>query len=125
MPKKLGHTSQYRDGGKQINVTLSLIEFEEDGLHFVYSPALDLTGYGKTDEKARESYDLAMEEFLRYTSKKGTALKELQRLGWKVSKQKKVSAPSLSSLIQNRSYLEEIFTEKNFRKTNERVAIPA
>ena len=125
MPKKLGHTSQYSDGRKLIKVTLSLIEFEEEGMHFVYSPALDLTGYGKTEEEAKGSYNLAMEEFLRYTSKKGTAFKELERLGWKISKKKRVSAPSLSSLIQSRSYLEEIFTEKDFRKTNESVAIPA
>lgn len=125
MPQKLGHTSQYRDGHNWINVKLSLIEFEEEGLHFIYSPALDLTGYGKTEEKARESYNLAMEEFLKYTSNKETVFQELERLGWTISNKKKVKAPSLSSLLQSRSYLEEIFTEKNFRKTDETVAIPA
>lgn len=124
MPKNLGHTSQYRDGRRLINVNLSLIEFEEDGLHFVYSPALDLSGYGKTKEKARESYDMAMEEFLKYTSNKETVFDELERLGWTVTRKKKVTAPSLSDLIQSRSYLEEIFTEKDFRKTSETVAIP-
>ncbi|MFN5169670.1 MAG: hypothetical protein ACK5DD_08600 [Cyclobacteriaceae bacterium] len=124
MGKKLSHTSQYRDDHKRINVKLSLIEFEEDGLHFIYSPALDLTGYGKTEEEAKESYNLAMEEFLRYTSNKETIFHELQRLGWSVSK-KKVAAPSLSSLLKSRAYLEEIFTEKNFRKTDETIAIPA
>jgi len=53
MGKNLMHSGQYRDGKNAVNVKLSLIEFEEDGLHFVYSPALDLTGYGKTEESAR------------------------------------------------------------------------
>ena len=124
MPKNLGHTSNYRDGRNWINVKLSLIEFEEDGLHFVYSPALDLTGYGKTEAEAKESYNQAIEEFLTYTSHKKTAFEVLERLGW-IIKKKKVSAPSLSELLQNRSYLEEIFTEKQFRKTDENVCIPA
>lgn len=113
MTKELGHTSQYTDGHKWVKVKLSLIEFEEDGLHFIYSPALDLTGYGKTEEEAKTSYNLAMEEFLKYTSNKETLLKELQRLGWTVNTKKNLAAPSLSSMIQSRSYLEEIFTEKS------------
>lgn len=124
MSKNLDHTSQYRDGRNWINVKLSLIEFEEDGLHFVYSPALDLTGYGKTEEEAKESYNLAMEEFLKYTNNKETVFKELERLGWTISKRKKIIAPSLSTLLKSRSYLEEIFTERDFRKTDETVAIP-
>ena len=125
MPKNIGHESHYQDGGKMINVKLSLIEFEEDGLFFIYSPALDLTGYGKTEPEARDSYNLAMEEFLRYTHHKKTAFTVLEKLGWTITKNKKVSAPSLSTLIQSRRYLEEIFTEKDFRKTHENVAIPA
>ena len=37
MSKKLGHTDQYKDGRNWINAKLSLIKFEEEGLHFVYS----------------------------------------------------------------------------------------
>jgi hypothetical protein len=79
MSKKIGHTSRYEDGRNLISAKLSLIEFEEGGLFFVYSPALDLTGYGKTEKDARDSYNLAMEEFLRYTTNKKTAFKELER----------------------------------------------
>lgn len=124
MPKNLGYTSQYRDRRNWINVKLSLIEFEEEGLHFVYSPALDLTGYGKTEEKAKESYNLAMEEFLKYTNNKETVFQELKRLGWTISNKQKITAPSLSTLLKSRSYLEKIFTERDFRKTDEAVAIP-
>ena len=124
MPKNIGHTSRYRDGHHHINVKLSLIEFEEDGLHFVYSPALDLTGYGVTEKDARDSYNIAMEEFLKYTSNKTTINKELKRLGWTITNTK-IQAPTLPQLIQSRQYLEEIFTEKQYRKRDENVAIPA
>jgi hypothetical protein len=66
-----------------------------------------------------------MEEFLRYTSNKETAHEVLESLGWTITKKKNISAPSLSELIKNRSYLEEIFTEKQFRKTDETVTLPA
>lgn len=125
MGKKLVHSGHYRNGRNAIDVKLSLIEFEEDGLHFVYSPALDLTGYGKTELEAQDSYGQAMEEFLRYTTTKKTILKELGRLGWKISKKKMVAAPSLTELIQSRDYLVEIFTEKQYRKKDQTVSIPA
>jgi hypothetical protein len=124
MPKNLGHSSKYRDEHNWINVRVSLIEFEEDGLHFIYSPALDLTGYGKTDKETKESYNLAMEEFLAYTTHKKTAIQVLKKLGWTVKK-KNITAPSLSELLQSRSYLEDIFTGKQFRTMDQNVSIPA
>jgi predicted RNase H-like HicB family nuclease len=125
MPNKIGHEAHYNDAKHSVNVKLSLIEFEEDGLFFVYSPALDLTGYGKTHEEARDSYNVAMEEFIKYTTNKKTIAEVLANLGWNVSKKKRISAPSLSELLQSRVYLEEIFTEKQFRKTDEEVNIPS
>jgi hypothetical protein len=125
MPNKIGHEAHYNDDKHSVNVKLSLIEFEEDGLFFVYSPALDLTGYGKTHEEARDSYNVAMEEFIKYTTNKKTTAEVLANLGWNVSKKKRISAPSLSELLQSRVYLEEIFTEKQFRKTDEEVNIPS
>ncbi len=114
MSKKIDH----------INMRVSLIEFEENSLFFVYSPALDLTGYGTSPKAARDSYTIAMEEFLKYTANKETVLKELERLGWTISNSK-IKAPTLPELIQSREYLEEIFTEKQYRKTDEDIAIPA
>lgn len=109
----------------EIDVELAIIEFKEDGLYFLYSPALDITGYGKTKSEARESYRLTVEEFMRYTINKRTLLKELEKLGWTISKNKEVFVPKLSALIQKRAYLEEILTEKKFNKSDERLTIPA
>ena len=67
-----------------------------------------------------------MEEFIKYTTHKNTLLDELERLSWTISSKKNlVSAPSLPDLIQNRDYLVEIFTEKEYRKVDRTVSIPA
>jgi hypothetical protein len=125
MGKNLLHTGRYRDGKNDVGVKVSLITFQEEGLFFMYSPALDLTGYGKTEEEAKSSYHLAMEEFLKYTTHKKTLFRELERLGWTISKMKKFSAPTLPELIKSRDYLVEIFTEKQYRKSDEMVSLPS
>jgi hypothetical protein len=125
MGKRILHQGKYGDKRSELNVRLSLIQFEEDGVHFVYSPALDLTGYGKSETEAMESYGMAMEEFLRYTTHKNTLKDELKRLGWSVTGKKKLAAPSLPELIRQRDYLVEIFTEKEYRKSDENFRLPA
>lgn len=124
MGKKLELSGHFQDGKSKIDVTLSLIHFEEDGLNFIYSPALDLTGYGKTKEDALASYSTSLEEFLRYTSNKDTTVKELKRLGWSVSKKDKITAPSLTDLLNSREYLVEIFDQKEYSKFDEKVSLP-
>ena len=125
MPQKEVRT-HYQDGRHKVDVKVTIIEFEEDGVHFIYSPMLDLTGYGKTIEEARASYEEACTEFIRYTANKGTVVEELKRLGWNVSNKNKIKAPQLTDLIQNREYLEDIFnTRGNFIKRDETLAIPA
>ena len=95
--------------GNHIDLGLILLAFEEDNIHFFYSPAFDLTGYGKTEKEAHESFQLALSEFLRYTVNKKTLFNELERLGWKIKRSKKItSVPSLEDLASSNEYLAEI-----------------
>lgn len=83
-------------------VGLSLVEFEEDGVTIIYSPALDLSGYGMDSQEAKESFDEAFKEFFRYTQTKKTFDKVLKELGWKLKGQKhnkRYSPPKNSDLI--------------------------
>ena len=116
---------EYEDSNKKIQVLVSVIEFQEDGVYFVYSPSLDITGYGNTKKEAAKSYSETLEEFVRYTAVKGTVLKELKRLGWTVKSKKNIKAPTMADLVKTRDYLNEIFTEKQFSKRNEILAIPS
>jgi len=64
------------------HVGLSLVEFIEDDVTIIYSPALYLSGYGKNETEAKESFYTAMEEFFLYTAIKKTFDKVLKQLGW-------------------------------------------
>jgi len=49
----------------------------------VYSPALDLCGYGKTAEEAKKDFDRALKIFIEETTAHRTLEKALEELGWK------------------------------------------
>ncbi len=66
------------------HVGLSLVEFEEDNVTIIYSPALDLSGYGYNHSEAKISFTEALQEFFRYTHNKNTLDKVLKELGWKL-----------------------------------------
>ena len=96
--------AQFREHGIPIETNLNLVSFQEDGTYIVYSAALDMSGYGKTEQEAIESFKLALEEFVRYTMAKNTIFKELERLGWKVSgKERKTAQPPSFETLQEKN----------------------
>lgn len=125
---KLDLNASYKGKKGGIETNLSLFLFKEDKIHIVYSPALDLSGYGYSESEAKMSFLEALEEFFRYSNNKKTLLKELKRLGWKITgtlKKPKISAaPDLSYLINSNEELEKLVTEKEFTKFNSKVSIP-
>ncbi len=92
----------FRGGRYAVEVQLQLFSWEEEGLYFVYAPAMDLTGYGQTQEEANNSFGITMEESLKYMENKSTMFDELERLGWMVNRRKKrVQAPDFETLISD------------------------
>ncbi|MCX6235491.1 MAG: hypothetical protein NT175_12380 [Bacteroidetes bacterium] len=124
---KLKFKAGYLGPKNKINVVLALITFKENDICFVYSPTLDITGYGNTDQEARDSFNIALKEFLRYTTNKKTLNDELKRLGWTIVKHQPnpiYNQPFLDQLLRDKSYLKDIIREKEFSRINERVALP-
>jgi hypothetical protein len=124
---KIGIKASFRGNKKYIETNLSLLSFVDDGVNIVYSPALDLSGYGYTENEARKSFEEALNEFFRYTTNKVTLLKELKRLGWKISggkKKPKIVSPDFSYMISENEDLQKLYNEKEFTKFNEKVKIP-
>ncbi len=109
---------------KHIKCTLSLIQFKEKKNIIVYSPGLEITGYGLTESEARSSFEITLQEFLRYTIKKNTLRKELERLGW-TFKGKKILQPEFSGLLLKNKDLHHIIDKKEFKKFDEALQIPA
>ena len=68
MPLNVKGNFQHRDN--KIDFNVPVITFAEDGVFFFYSPALDITGYGKTEEEARSSFQETLGQFLDYATHK-------------------------------------------------------
>ena len=85
--KQIGFKGKVKKGLVTVNVSVPLLSFKEDDTFIVYSPALDVSGYGDTEEEARKSFEITLEEFINYTLNKKTFQSELTRLGWKIKKQ--------------------------------------
>ena len=118
------HGRKFHNRRSQIKFNLPIIKFQEDKVYFFYTPALDLTGYGKTEKEAKASFEETLSQFLDYTTNKKTLSAQLKKLGWKVKKNSLV-APSLKDMIVENNYLAEIFEEKAYTKFDHLITLPA
>ena len=62
---------------EKINSELAIFLFKEDDNFIAYSPALDLSGYGKTEEEARDSFNIVLKEYFDYAINEETLYKDL------------------------------------------------
>ncbi len=116
-----GHFPQHGVG-----VKLSLFTFIDENLNVVYSPALDLYGYGNDELEARHSFEITLAEYVKYTSNKKTLEKDLKRYGWEVDRRhKKLSSPDFSTLLQTNDTFREMVDNRPFKKYDLNVQIPA
>ena len=68
---------------KKFMVKIQIQLMKEGETVVVYSPALDLCGYGQTAEEAKKDFDNALKIFIEETTRHGTLEKALEELGWK------------------------------------------
>ncbi|MDM1500156.1 hypothetical protein [Myroides odoratimimus] len=109
--------------------SISVLSFKEDNTFIVYTPQLDISGYGNTYEEALNSFENSLEMFLDYTTNKNTLYKTLSDLGWKLikgseKKPKKISAPLLSQLIIKNDYLADLLNNQSLQTSSKEVVIP-
>ena len=117
-------TANLDRGQEKYHVGLSLVEFEEDDVTIIYSPALDLSGYGYNQSEAKQSFTEALKEFFRYTANKGTLDKVLQELGWGVKgskKKPKFNPPKDSDLVSINPLYNEIVNNKSYKVSRENI----
>lgn len=110
---RVSASASYKDGNKLVNVTLSVFFWNDEGIYYAYSPALDIAGYGHTEDEAKESFSITLEEYLKYTHNKNTIFEELEKLGWTVNKKKKrVKSPELQELLTDNEHFQHIYSSK-------------
>lgn len=107
--------------GKSIKVTLDVYVFIEGDTYISYSPALDLSGYGLTEDEAMNSFAVVIEQYILHGISKHTLVKDLREHGWKVRsfKQRKISAPTFNSLFQSNETFRDILQNREYRKFTE------
>lgn len=103
---------------------LAVFLFKEDDNYIAYSPALDLAGYGKTEEDARDSFNIVLKGYFDYALKEGTLYQDLKEHGWNI-KEHKVETPTISMLILRNAELSSILDKKDFKKYHEPIKVPA
>jgi hypothetical protein len=118
-------SGQWVSGKSRIKVNLSLIQFEEDGTQIIYCPALDVSGYGNTETEAMNSFSISLGEFFQYTTNKNTLASELKNMGWIVKgKNKPMSPPPMSQLLESNDNFSRIFNSHPFRKFDQAFDLP-
>lgn len=123
--KKAGLNANWRQGSNLVKMQVSVMLFTEKKVHVAYIPVLDLSGYGNTEEEAIHSLQIVLDNYLDYTIKKNTLLKDLEKHGWQIKrKNKPFIAPELTALISTNEYLHDIFNKKKYTVTQFPVALP-
>lgn len=118
-------TSFIRLSGDKLKIKIALVSFKEDGNTMVYAPALDMYGYDIDEEKAKKSFDVVIEEYLKFTISNKTLEEDLTNLGWKVVRTENETefvSPAFRELLDTNETLQDIF-DKDFHKFNETVEI--
>lgn len=126
MSKKETLTGTWAEGVNKIYCKIPLIIFQEDNTTIVYCPALDLSGYGDTEEEARNSFQIVLSEYFRYTEHKKTLAADLKEHGWILKKNlsKGATPPTMGQLLESNEDFNRIFNTHEFKKTDTTIEIP-
>ncbi|MFP4663696.1 MAG: hypothetical protein ACLFM1_04655 [Bacteroidales bacterium] len=128
---KLLFEGAYKSNMSEVKIKLLIVHFKDNtGVHILYSPHLDLSGYGENLSAAKESFEITLSDFIDYTIKKKTIGSVLRKLGWsfdkgKVKNPKKVMAPSIASVINDNDHVSEIFDNYPVETFHKNITIPA
>lgn len=91
-----------------VEAVLDVFIYENDGFQVVYAPALDLMGYGKTEEDAKSSFDIVAEDFFEYTIVNNTLGEYLTKHGWVARKTSaRFVPPQTEVLLEHNKTLRE------------------
>ncbi|MGI9191338.1 MAG: hypothetical protein ACR2IL_04390 [Chitinophagaceae bacterium] len=90
---------------------LTALLFNEDGINYLYIPALDAMSYGLTAEEARAGMKPILNEFIRYTQEQNTLAPLLKTFGWQLESQ---TAPNWSFLLAHNDQLNDIVNNQAY-----------
>ena len=106
-----------------ISMNLDVVIFKEDEGYVAYCPALDLSGCGKNESMARESFKTVLEEHIKFTTENKTFVEDLRSHGWRIDGEK-FNPPEISESLNRGSELSNIFNNYDFTKRSIPVTMP-
>jgi len=123
---KLSFNAEMSNKDKRIQVQLELYKFIEGNMYIIYCPSLDLSSYGYTEEKAKESFSETFKIYINYGINKNTLAEDMRKYGWNVKsmRQRRIKAPSTRELLGSNETLQDIVFNKNYEKISQSVEIP-
>lgn len=125
---KINFSAKLKNSRHTVDTQLTLLYFIEEGLHYYYSPELDLYGYGQNENQARDSFTTSFAETISYMVNKNTLGAELKALGWTIKKNKngfRFTPPLFSHMIEENEDVRNIVDTKVYTKYNHSVQLPA
>ena len=130
MKKNFDLEADFNNPHGKMHIKISMLYFKEKDIHIVYSPHVEVYGYGATEEDAINSFNISLGEFLDYTTNKKTLHIVLTELGWILKKgtqkhPKKIIAPDWNNLLKTSNDLNKILSTQDFKKSDKEIAIPA
>lgn len=117
----------YSTGESQVNLVLGVYIFTEEETYIAYCPALDISGYGKNEIEAKQSFGEVVRQYLEYCIHEHTLTEDLQKHGWKVEsiKQHKLISPDTVSMMKRNPDFKNLIENKEYSKYMENLSIPS
>lgn len=109
-------SAEFEKGNSKLKVLLNVFIWYEKSIYYAFSPALDITGYGKTEREAKESFEITLNEFVKYTTNKNTLFDALEQLGWTVNrKRNRMHVPNIADLLNDNKSFREMYKRKEYK----------
>lgn len=108
-----------------IGFNLLMLYFKDEmNNHFIYSPHLDLTGYGISLAEAKKSFEIVLNDFLDYTIENNTLHSVLISLGWNSEGNSGLITPGIEMIISQNEHVAELFNKYSVKTYHQTVQMP-
>ncbi len=110
-----------------IKAHLDLYSFLDSSTYIIYCPALDMSGYGNTEEEALKSFEITFSSSMEYMINKNTIHEDLKKHGWNVRGKKShdLKSPKFEDMYKSNKDFKDIIDNKPYQRMYKDVCIPA
>ena len=123
--ENLGYKGKFSNRKATVKMQLPMVAYvDNNSIHYMYCPALDLTGYGHNDREAKNSFEQTLKLYIDYTVDKQTLIADLRAHGWNLKSRKNLVSPPFSDLLKHNKDFENIVDKCNFQKFTHELEIP-